>query len=166
MRLSQKGTGNITWNWIDTATLRGTLLLPAGMTADNVQITVVQGDETLSVTPDADKTFTCDRLIANAEAQVTISAAGYYEKTYFRIAQDMTSNIWDMGTIDISAFTPIPAQQTFPLDVCYDTGRTDSQGNPVLADNLDWNKLSFKLFQGGTEIPCGTLNDDETMSGD
>lgn len=166
MRLSQKGTGNITWNWIDTATLRGTLLLPAGMTVDNVQITVVQGDETLSVTPDADKTFTCDRLIANAEAQVTISAAGYYEKTYFRIAKDMTSNIWDMGTIDISSFTPIPAQQTFPLDVRYDTGRTDSQGNPVLADNLDWNKLSFKLFQGGTEIPCGTLNDDETMSGD
>ena len=166
MRLSQKGTGNITWNWIDTATLRGTLLLPAGMTVDNVQITVVQGDETLPVTPDADKTFVCDRLIANAEAQVTISAAGYYEKTYFRIPQDMTSNIWDMGTIDISAFTPIPAQQTFPLDVRYDTGRTDSQGNPVLADNLDWNKLSFKLFQGGTEIPCGTLNDDETMSGD
>ncbi len=157
MKLSQQaGTENITWNWIDTATLSGTLLLPAGMTVDNVQITVVQGDDTMQITPDSDKTFTCDRLISNTEAQVTISAAGYYEKTYYRIPQDMTSNIWDMGTIDISAFTPIPAQQTFPLDVRYDTGRTDSKGNPVLADNLDWNKLSFKLFQSGTEIPCGT----------
>ncbi len=166
MKLSQKSIENITWNWIDTATLRGSLLLPAGMTVDNVQITVAQGDETLPVTPNTDKTFTCDRLIANTEAQVTISAAGYYEKTYFRIAQDMTSNIWDMGTIDISAFTPIPAQQTFPLDVRYDTGRTDSQGNPVLADSFDWSKLSFKLFRNGIEIPCGTLNGDETMSGD
>ncbi len=167
MKLSQQaGTENITWNWIDTATLSGTLLLPAGMTVDNVQITVVQGDDTMQITPDSDKTFTCDRLISNTEAQVTISAAGYYEKTYYRIPQDMTSNIWDMGTIDISAFTPIPAQQTFPLDVRYDTGRTDSKGNPVLAGNLDWSKLSFKLFRNGTEIPCGTLNGDETMSGD
>lgn len=165
--LSQsEDAGNITWNWLDHGVkLSGTLALPDGMDASSVQISLVHNGRTTILTPETDGTFSYDDLLANKEAQLTITAPGYYGKTYIRLAQDMTTD-WDMGTIDISAYTPIPAQQTFSIDASYDTGRTDSQGSPIHARITDWNSLSFELYLGETKLERGTVNNDGTITGD
>ena len=165
----QNAPDNITWYWLDDGqsrlSLSGSLALPAGMDAGNVSVTLTQGSATIPLTLDENNAFSYDQLLVSTDVELTVAVSGYYEKSLLRLAADMTSN-WDVGVIDVTALTPIPVQRAYPVTVRFDTGRTDAQGNPVYASISDWNSLSFRLFNGETELTAGAVAEDGTFTGD
>ena len=84
-RLSQSHSGNIYhYVWIDNVAIEGAIELPAGVSAQDVAITLEQG-ETTPITLNDDGTFLCNSALQAVEAVVSIRIPGYYEATFGRI---------------------------------------------------------------------------------
>ena len=163
-RLSQSHSGNIYhYVWIDNVAIEGAIELPAGVSAQDVAITLEQG-ETTPITLNDDGTFLCNSALQAVEAVVSIRIPGYYEATFGRSASLMQGT-WNLGTISAESFKEVPATRSFTLSITQKTGQKDEYGNDTLAAITDQSKLSYTLKRNGVNLTCGENGDYEIQGG-
>ena len=163
-RLSQSHSGNIYhYVWIDNVAIEGAIELPAGVSAQDVAITLEQG-ETTPITLNDNGTFLCNSALQAVEAVVSIRIPGYYEATFGRSASLMQGT-WNLGTISAESFKEVPATRSFTLSITQKTGQKDEYGNDTLAAITDQSKLSYALKRNGVNLTCGENGDYEIQGG-